>query len=403
MIALATWLSDGRSNGDVVGTDYSALASYEPDRVYRVKQTPSQSNMHFEITGLSWDIPDGTNVTRLHLDCEHYAGAVLDIPSFRSLLMGLSVDIPTTTDGEVGTMGAEDQNVKGNSYQIGPNYTLEMDGDIPVISGENEDGEGVSRPLTSFHTVSMPYSDMPTNSDGYKTIPKGEVSVFRYDGTGTGNIMRKRIIMMVGQVQLKDDSLVPETVGVHLLDDDANWQIFEREMKIKAGKFFANCGIGNGFPPSGGDRVEGWGSVINEMEQVFYRTKFYHYNDGSIVYRPERVLFPDFARFRHEYSLQQLGLSGGADELSADTSIESMVIHVGSSRRPFNFTPGTHTFSYNVDVDVAEITLTVTPTNRFARAEVPTLQYVGVDADLIFKVIAEDDREQEYTLNIVPS
>ena len=184
---MATWLDDNRTSGVAVGGDYDAIATWD-SRTYRVMQATGQNNMHFIIDDVDTDISGG-NVTRLNLKCERNPpSAALDIPALRTLLMGLSVDIPTTTDIEEGSLGAEDQPMIASKVQIGPDHTIEMENGVPVVSGEDADGAGTTRPLTSFHTMSMPYSAMDSNADGYRIIPRGDRSVFRYDGTGTGNI-----------------------------------------------------------------------------------------------------------------------------------------------------------------------------------------------------------------------
>ena len=187
-IAVATWMDNNRTSGSSVGSDYDAIGTWD-SRTFRVRQATGQNNMHYIVTDVDIDVIDG-NVTRLNLKCERNPpSAVLDIPSLRTHLMGLSVNIPTTTDIEEGSLGAEDQPMIASKVQIGPDHTLEIENGLLVVSGADAGGQGVSRPLLGFYTASRLYSQLDANAAGYKVLPvRTGYSVFHFDGTANGSI-----------------------------------------------------------------------------------------------------------------------------------------------------------------------------------------------------------------------
>ena len=63
--------------------------------------------------------------------------------------------------------------------------------------------------------------------------------------------------MMGGQVQIPEDT----NTGLHILDDDSNWRIFQREMKITLQEFYEYAEMSRVFQADG-EIKDGWAALM---------------------------------------------------------------------------------------------------------------------------------------------
>ena len=169
------------------------------------------------------------------------------------------------------------------------------------------------------------------HSDTYKTLHE-------HGGATKGYLLRLRLFMMGGQVQIPESA----SNGQHILDDDANWRIFQREMKITLQEFHKYADMSNVFQYDG-EIKDGWAALMfshrESMEQNFHRTRIYREN-GQTLYRPEQVDFPDFGFYPWEAILDELAFTGGESQLSNDKSVSGMRLTINGIDGTFPFKPG---------------------------------------------------------------
>ena len=212
------------------------------------------------------------------------------------------------------------------------------------------------------------------------------------DGTLAGDAMRARLRMMTSVV------MVPDINGVHFLDDDSNWEVLRREMKIQSSMFYEHANLIGGA----------WGNIVagadpNEgrlsMADAFYRVKI----DGG-KYRPERVAtFPEFADTTLADIRAEWGISGAVPEISSDSSIRSLFLLVGDNRYEVTVVPNQVEYRYislsagtfDVEVEASDTTSKVMVTEPVS---FNGIQPVEID----ITVMAEDDSVTVYSVIIVP-
>ena len=122
-------------------------------------------------------------------------------------------------------------------------------------------------------------------------------------GEGGSNLLRHRLQMLTAI------TLTPlDESGVHLLDDDANWQLIQRELKIDIGQFFSHANSAS------------WGALMNQNEDtpsLTERSKFDHLENENYVIEPELVAdFPSIAPYSLGVCLKHWGFIGGRPEIT---------------------------------------------------------------------------------------
>ena len=231
------------------------------------------------------------------------------------------------------------------------------------------------------------------HSDTYRTLHE-------HGGATKGYLLRLRLFMMGGQVQIPEDT----NTGLHILDDDSNWRIFQREMKITLQEFYEYAEVSRVFQADG-EIKDGWAALMfshsDSMEQHFHRTRIYREN-GRTLYRPEQVDFPDFGFYPWDVVLDLLAFTGGESQLSDDKSISEMRLTINGVEGTFPFNRGSTDFYYNNLAPVeGTVTLAVVPTDQFARVTGDMEAEVSPSSNqarFSFTVIAEDDTTRDYTL-----
>ena len=221
-------------------------------------------------------------------------------------------------------------------------------------------------------------------------------------GRTRGAIMRKRLFMIVGQVQIEPDI----TTNKHILDDEDNWRIFQKEMHIPSEIFYGKCNTSPSYPDEDGGLVNSWISIVlREMERYFYRSKLIYENGIYQIY-PVKVEYPDFGALGFEEILQAVGIIGGESLLSNDTSLKELKylkngvevnISVSQSTGPEfrdNLRNGIETIYEFSSV------LTTDEKARVELSEPITILANVSNGRMPFKVIAEDDTEQVYAINV---
>ena len=173
------------------------------------------------------------------------------------------------------------------------------------------------------------------HSDTYRTLHE-------HGGATKGYLLRLRLFMMGGQVQIPEDT----NTGLHILDDDSNWRIFQREMKITLQEFYEYAEVSRVFQADG-EIKDGWAALMfshsDSMEQHFHRTRIYREN-GQTLYRPEQVDFPDFGFYPWDVVLDLLAFTGGESQLSDDKSISRDAVDYQRCRGYVPVQPGINRF-----------------------------------------------------------
>lgn len=139
--------------------------------------------------------------------------------------------------------------------------------------------------------------------------------VHKHEGANRGYLILKRLVMLSAQTLIAPAA----TNGYHILDDDDNWTIFEREMNIPSGKFYEMADMG----------ANGWSGIMfshpRSMDRNFHKTII---PDDGELWTPELVdpnIFPDFSRLLllpensrfniEEIVYRDLGKIGGSTHL----------------------------------------------------------------------------------------
>ena len=230
----------------------------------------------------------------------------------------------------------------------------------------------------------------------------------RYEGNNRGAIAYKRLMMMAGQVQ------IPDINGTHILDDDENWKIFEREMKIPIGIFYNNVEPAPSYTSDESTEIlPSWFAILyshaESMERNFWQTKFDFNEDGTIIYRPERTArikeWNDFAAYNPYYVYQKLNITSGHTQLSNDRSLKSLVlVENNTDRFPIsNIVEGQTHYTHSHFGGNSLFTLEVEPTSELAHIDaIPTKAFIqGQNLGFLFKIHAEDGTTTEYSFTII--
>ena len=224
-------------------------------------------------------------------------------------------------------------------------------------------------------------------------------ALHKHGGNTEGYLGHRRLMMMAGQVQIPDNN------GVHILDDDANWRIFRREMKIPFGKFHRHSELSAVYVLQG-ELTDGWLAILFEhelsIERFFYRTRVHRSEAGTINYRPQLVTeFPDFGRFPEEKVYQALGLSGGSEELSSDTSLKSLTLWIDSNSFAVTIVPDQEGYTQLWSAS-ATIRIVAEATNEFAVVKNgEPVQYDGnTPVTIRFSVTSEDDETVDHRFTV---
>ena len=222
----------------------------------------------------------------------------------------------------------------------------------------------------------------------------------------SGRLVSKRLYMIVGQV------LVPDVAGVHLLDNDENWHIIEREMNIAPPLFEAHAPtFSQTYENRDGEQVPNWRQVLGtpgeyqfSIEQYFHRTWIKHNGDDFTLY-PERVVdFPDYGFFGVSEVRTALGLRHGSLNLSTDNSIKSLQIVRDGYAINVPVSPGVTEWSVTESSgNTVMFSVLVEPADPRARVVLgEAVEFTGTSIDIEWKIIAEDDSEQNYVYSILP-
>ena len=212
------------------------------------------------------------------------------------------------------------------------------------------------------------------------------------DGTLSAEAMRARLRMMTSVV------MVPDVNGVHFLDDDTNWQILQREMKIYSSMFYDRANLVG----------RAWGNIIGgpdpsdnrlSMADAFYRVKI----DGG-RYRPERVAtFPEFVDTTLNDVRAEWGISGAVPEISSDSSIRSLFLLIGGNRYEVTVVPNQVEYRH-IQGSAGTVGLEVVANDPLSKVMVtPPVHFNGVQpVEIDITIMAEDDSVTVYKFIVVP-
>ena len=163
-------------------------------------------------------------------------------------------------------------------------------GDDGIVRRPQDDHRGPETRESRIEQV-LESSVMNLESPGFRELSD-------YGTRLQARLVHNRIQMMTAAVVLPEDA-----EGVHVVDDDANWRVFQREMRIPATVFYHNA------------RRSEWDSLSPPIIQAFYRTKI---ENG--VYVPVAVDFPEFSSVSLNDCRQAWGFVGMHGLSSSDST-----------------------------------------------------------------------------------
>ena len=221
----------------------------------------------------------------------------------------------------------------------------------------------------------------------------------QHAGFYRGTLVGKRIDMIVGQAMIEPN----KTTGLHLLDDDANWKIFVREMKFHAGMYYEHADMDD----------DAWKGIMyradpprQSMQEYFHRTKINRDVDGqgnvTVRFTPERVeSFPAFDDFPYETAWQNMGFIGGMPELSSDATLRSLTIDFDGFLAPLTLADGQFEYSSGTGGPV-RVGIKAEANWEAVGISLPPYRVLEL-GDNRFEIVvtAEDDTEQIYTVNVI--
>ena len=206
------------------------------------------------------------------------------------------------------------------------------------------------------------------------------------------DLMRRRLQMMTAI------TLVPtDNNGIHLLDDDANWQLLRREMKIDSGQFFTHMRT-----------TTAWGRVVNSsnhdpnvptMTERFYRSRLVHKGDSYQI-EPELVEgFPSIAPYTLGVCREQWGLTGSKPELSGNTALKKLTMVLNLNEYEVDIVAGQTQYYWSPGATIDQVNVKAEPADSTARVNIiDGGLFTGLeDKDVTITVTAEDDSQQVYT------
>ena len=232
------------------------------------------------------------------------------------------------------------------------------------------------------------------SSDSYNLVHK-------HEGSTRGLLVFKRLIMLSAQ------TLIPARVtdGGHILDNDDNWRIFEREMRIPSSKFYEMADMGrNGWMPF-------MFSHANSLDRNFHRTIIPR---GGGMWTPELVeAFPEFSQLTvqpensnfniEEIVYRDLGKIGGSTHLSSNKKLTGVLFDVnGTTIQAQDFDPDISEHLYNFSQgDVIGITPQATDLDGYPQFDIPEPVVLGDPNEIRvipINVYAEDGSQGIYTI-----
>ena len=205
------------------------------------------------------------------------------------------------------------------------------------------------------------------------------------------DLMRHRLQMMTAI------TLTPcDESGMHLLDNDDNWQLLRREMKIDIGQFHSHANL------------TAWGRVVNSsnhdpnvpiMTERFYRSKLVHTGDSYQI-EPELVDgFPSIAPYMLGVCREYWGFTGSKPELSSHTNLKSLTMVLNTDEYEVDIIAGQTQYYWSPGSTIHRVNLKVETEDPNAKVEISgDGLFTGLeDVNVLIKVTAEDDSEENYT------
>ena len=237
-------------------------------------------------------------------------------------------------------------------------------------------------------------------------------AVYQYDEP-RGTLSAARM-WMIGGLALSKEYGNP---AQHVFENDEYWKIVERELKIKESVFYEHLDVNE----------TAWRSVINHrtrsMATHFYKSAITRGAIGGLIL-PELVeAFPTFTPpsiaigttdgiFPKHAVLTWLGYIGGmanheGGELGLSNDVTWQSLKLVFSDRTHNIDPRSTGPGYTIrhaGDNASDVEVICVPTHNYARVEygAPLRFEIGEpNEETSFTIIAEDDTEQIYTLEIV--